>query len=416
MFKLPDANGKMHALNDTDHQALLLVFFQPGCEESERFLQTIGKFSGEWQRQGLSAWMVEMPNSKETAPSALSASSQKLPFPVLFADQQTARVYDIFYRYLYERRRDMCLPTSFLLDEDRQVVKVYSGPANPIRIISDSQSKCFNTDERLRRALPFPGRYFGNGLHHNYFTYGVAFLQHDFLDQALSSFQTTVKFNPSHAGAYYNMGLIYLNKNMLEEAKTNLSKTVDLDPSDANAWNNLGVAYGESGEYEQADRNFRKALSVRPTHVLALQNSVKLYEYQGRPEEARKILEKALNVDPLDAENHLSFALFLAEQNDLLGAKKEFEQTIKIQPGNPEALNGVGAILMKTNSPIEAMSYLEQCRRLNPDFDRAYLNLASLYLETGNSKKAHEILAEFLTRHPENAEINQALKEIDGGK
>ncbi len=59
---------------------------------------------------------------------------EKLSFPVLIATSDVAGVYNIIYRYLFDRRRDLALPTSFLIDPDGMIVKVYQGMVNTERL------------------------------------------------------------------------------------------------------------------------------------------------------------------------------------------------------------------------------------------------------------------------------------------
>jgi hypothetical protein len=42
--------------------------------------------------------------------------------------EDLAATYNILYRYLFDRHRDLTLPTSFLIDENGDIVKVYQGP------------------------------------------------------------------------------------------------------------------------------------------------------------------------------------------------------------------------------------------------------------------------------------------------
>jgi Flp pilus assembly protein TadD len=62
------------------------------------------------------------------------------------------------------------------------------------------------------------------------------------------------------------------------------------------------------------------------------------------------------------------------------------------------------------------MRRFEECRRLAPDYDRPYLNMAVLYLNAGRTDKAHALLSEYLTRYPDNAQIHQALEELENRK
>ena len=45
-----------------------------------------------------------------------------------------AGIYNVLYRYLFDRHRDIGLPTSFLIDAKGDIVKIYQGPVNAERI------------------------------------------------------------------------------------------------------------------------------------------------------------------------------------------------------------------------------------------------------------------------------------------
>ena len=67
-------------------------------------------------------------------------AKEGLSFPILLATQEVAGIYNIIYRYLFDRRRDLPLPTSFLIDADGMIVKVYQGPVNSERVAEDLKS------------------------------------------------------------------------------------------------------------------------------------------------------------------------------------------------------------------------------------------------------------------------------------
>ncbi len=406
-FHLRDLRGRPFDASSI-HQPTLLVFWQPDCSASAEYLRLLAQHAAAWKRERLDVLTIVVGD----APASLLSGDVSL-VQILLADERTMGVYEIFYRYLYERRRQMPLPTSFLVNAQREVIKVYSGGCAPMQILRDHRAAVTAPADPLARALPFRGTYYGAGYHHNYFTYGVAYLQRDYTDQALASFQKAVEVNPAQAGAYYNIGIIYLGKNLLDEARTSLEKAVELDPTDANAWNNLGVVSGEKGNYAEAQRFFEKTLSVRPTHLLALQNLVKLYIYDDDAGAARRILQQAIAADPSDPQLHLQLAMFAIDQKDSATAQAEFEKILSLQPGNAAALNGLGVLEMRQGQLTKAMQHFQRCHEVDPDFDRAYLNEASMLLGEGQKQQALDLLSGFLDRHPEDQDIADAVKQIE---
>ena len=184
-FHLVDVQGNLRSVRDSGNQPLLLIFWRFGCDQSQEFLRAVQKSWTEWQSSRLNVLAVRVGGKKE----APVVADQDFPFPIVIADEDTSNIYNIFYRYIYERHRDMLLPTSFLLNAKCEAIKVYSGKVDPAHILSDMISAPSSVDERLARALPFPGRYFGSGLHHNYYAYGIAFLRYGYVDQARASFE-----------------------------------------------------------------------------------------------------------------------------------------------------------------------------------------------------------------------------------
>jgi Flp pilus assembly protein TadD len=405
-FQLTDARGVAHSLTSLT-SATLLIFASPSCDQSREHLRAVAAAWPKLQQSKLDVLAISVSDEAAGAPYG------PLPFPMVTADAQTRNVYNLFYRYLFERRRDIPLPTAFLLDESRDVIKVYSGGFAPARVLKDHLEAPNNAASRMERALPFKGNFYGAGFHHNYFTYGVAYLQYEYLDQALSCFERAVAINPSQAGAYYNIGLIYLGKHVLDKAQANLEKAVELDPSDANAWNNLGVVNGENGDYDAAQRYFEKTLTLRPSHLLAVQNLVKLYDYQEKPDDAQRVLEAAVAAEPSSAPLHLEFGLFYAGKGDFLQAEREFTDTVRLQPKDVTALNGLGAIAMRRGDAATAMKDFRACVEIAPDFDRPYLNMTAVLLNSGKAQEAHDLLAGYLVRHPDNPEIKEALVQVD---
>jgi Flp pilus assembly protein TadD/peroxiredoxin len=414
-FKLKDLQGKAYSLADSKGQPLVLVFCASGCAESQAQLQSMERLWSAYQKSDLNLLALRVDGSSENT-TAVRSTDGDFSFPILVADESTSAIYNIFHRYLYERRREMVLPTSFLIDREGAVIKVYSGVIDPAHLLNDWLSAPSTIGNRLKLALPFEGHYFGKGLHHNYFTYGVAFLQYGYLDQALRAFQQSIERNPSYAAAYYNLGLIYLNRGVFDDARQNLDKAVALDPTNADAWNNLGVIYGQQGDYIHAQRDFQQSIDLQPEHVLALLNMVKLYRFQGNLDAAQALLEKAVGLDPSEAELHQGLAMLFFERKDLTRAKQEFEQVVQLQPRNVEGLNGLGVVLMQMGNANDAMERFEQCRQLAPSYDRPYLNMAVLYMNAGKREKAHDVLAQYLGKQPDNPEIRQALQEVDATK
>src|SRR5947208_1538306 len=122
----------------------------------------------------------------------LFAGRYRVHFPVLLAELHTAGVYSILYRNLFDRRRDLETPVLLLLAPARNVFKVNGAESDPAQLLRDFASASENPQERLARALPFPGQFHADPPRRNFFTYGIAFIQNEYPDAALACFQASL--------------------------------------------------------------------------------------------------------------------------------------------------------------------------------------------------------------------------------
>lgn len=408
-FSVPDIKGQTRTLESFRGKPLLLALVGGNCDASCQELLSLAKFSAAFAQKGVQIAALCL----DTDSSAIREFSRRnqLPFPVLLSDTQTTGVYSILYRYLFDRRRELEAPTLLLLDAHGEIFKIEQGGADPAQIPRDFVPLP-TTGARLEHALPFRGRYQGEPPRRNFFTYGVAFIQNDYPDPALVCFKESIARNPNYAAAHYNIGTIYLNKQMLPEAKRSLERAVELDPLDADALTNLGAVAGQEKDYDTAYRYFEQALRVRPNHLLALQNLVMLDRWKGQLDKAQQALENAIAVDPNDGEFHFALGMLLASQNKFEEARRELDRAVQLRPSDPIALNNLGVVFLRLDKLPEARECFDRCIRMAPDYDRPFLNIASIYQQQGNLQKAQDVLKGFLARHPDNAELSQALQSI----
>jgi len=412
---LPDIKGETRRLSALRGQPVLLSFFRLDCGDGRKQFEQWQKASAELSSAGLSVLLVALNSGPDRTAIEDYVRYERIGLPILMGDDRTASAWNIQCRYLFDRRRDMTLPASFLIDKSGAIIKVYQGIVSAKVVVDDWKSAPATPEQRLARALPFPGPYYGNPMNRDYFTYGIAFVEYGYIDEAQAAFQRVVDADPAHAGAWFNLGTIYLNKKLYAEGRKCLSEAVRLNPQDADAWNNLGMISGEEEKYDEALEEFRKAALANPNYLLAVQNMVRIYQFQARPADAQKALEELLARSPNNSDLHLGLAMALVGQNNTARALEELETAVRLRPDNTDAINNLGAVLLGMGRTQEALARFEECRKLSPDFDRPYINSAIIYNRAGQSAKARALLEEFLAQHPDNADVRSALEKMGPG-
>ena len=306
-FSLPDLSGNVRRLDALRGQFVLLNFWAstlPICLEQVKLLSR-SSIAGEI---GIAYLAINVDQPADLPKLKTFIQKERIVEAVLFATSEVAGTYNIIYRYLFDRRRDIGLPTSFLIDKTGMIVKIYQGPVDTKALASDLRSVPTTPAERLAKALPMKGKLFQDEFRRNDFTYGVAMFQHGYLDQAAEAFQQVIAEKPNYPEAYYNLGTLKLKSNNYSQARQYLETTVKLRPNYPEAWNNLGMIAAHQGKTDEAVDNFKRSIAQRPTYAIALLNLGNVYRRQKNYSKALECLVRALEIEPADAEASYSLA------------------------------------------------------------------------------------------------------------
>jgi tetratricopeptide (TPR) repeat protein/peroxiredoxin len=429
-FSLPDLAGQTRSLAAFRGKPLLLNFWVTQSADCQRTLQVFNRHHARWAAQGLQLLTVNLDGPSldgrslddhsrdERAAEKLRAFARErhLSFSILRGSDDVASVYNILYRYLFDRHRDLGLPTSFLIDDQGVIVKVYQGPVDSERVEQDFRHIPRTDAERLTRALPFPGLGETFEFGRNYLSYGSVFFQRGYFEQAAASFARALSDDPSSAEALYGLGSSYLNLQKTAEARDCFERATKLRANYpdtlANAWNNLGLLATREGHTEEAVKCFQEALRSSPDHLIALNNLGNAYRVLKNWDEARKAFERALAVSPGDPETNYGLGMVFAQADDTAHAYEYLHRALESRPAYPEALDNLGILYLRTQRRDEAVASFEECIRVAPAFDQSYLNLARVYSIEGAPEKARSVLLDLLKQHPDHAQARNMLAQL----
>lgn len=415
-FSLSDLAGQVHTLAALRGQPVLLNLWTLRSPHCTNDLKVLNRVHSRWVSQGLRLLTVNVDDSAGHEKLRTLAREHNVLFPILLASDDVSGIYNILYRYLFDRHRDLGLPTSFLIDLHGEIVKIYQGPLNADHVEPDSRSIPGSDAERIARALPFPGAVETFEFGRNNLSLGSVFFQRGYYAQAAAFFQLALRDDPSSAEAYYGAGSAQLNLQKTAEARESFERAVKLRASYpdtlANAWNNLGLLATREGRTDEAIKYFQQALVASPDHLIALNNLGNAYRLQKNWNAARKTFERALDASPSDAEANYGLAMVFAQADDAAHAYEYLQRALKSRPDYPEALNNLGILYLRTERRDQAVSSFEECIRVAPAFDQSYLNLARVYALEGAPDKARSILLELLKQHPDHAQAQSMLAQL----
>jgi len=414
-FSIPDSAGRTQSLSAHRGKPVLLHFWSASLPGFHENLQELEKAYAGWSRKGLQVLALNVDTNSDTAKSP-PTSQMHHSFPVLPASPDVIAVYNLAFRQLFDRHRDIRVPLSFLIDAEGNIVKIYQGAVSPHKIDADFQSIPQNNAERLARGLPFPGLLETYTFGRNYLSFGFVFYERGYFEQAQQFFAQAVK-DDSSAEAVYGLGSAYLQLQKNDEARDCFERALKLHASYPgtlpNCWNNLGILAARAGDSDDAIQYFQHALQIDPEHTIALQNLGSAYRQKKDWPQAKSTLERALALNPDDPETNYSLGMVYAQQNDTQHAYDYLQKAIGLRPAYPEALNNLGILYLHTRRPTEAIQSFEQSIRVAPAYDQAYLNLARVYAIEGDREKAKSILQELLKQHPDHAQATEMLRQLE---
>ncbi len=409
-FSLPDLKGNLRDLGSFRDKFVLLALWVSNSHACEDSLETLRQSHVALSRRALQLLAVNFDDPQDSRAAQSFVDKEKWPFPILLASAEMAGVYNIVYRYLFDRHRDLSFPTNLLIDQSGDIVKIYHGALDPNGVIQDLASIPRTPADRLHKALPFHGTLHQDEFRRNALTYGVAFFQHGFLQEAERAFQRVIEAKPGDADAFYNLGTLYLRRNDPEKSKQNLEQALKLRTNYPEAWNNLGMVAAQQGNNEEAIKNFQHSLELRPNYGTALLNLGNLYRRQGDFTQARTFLQRAYESAPSDPEVSYSLGMLYARNNDAGSAEQYLRNALKLRPDYSDAMNNLGVLLVQQQRYSEAEANFNACIQAAPNFNQAYLNLARLYVVLSEKEKARSVLEALLKNQPDDRMAQQMLQ------
>ena len=415
-FSLPDNAGRLRSLSTTRGKPVLLSFWGTASSDCRKQLQEFERVHARWAAQGVHLLTVNLDNAIDAEQPKGFSRARNFSFPVLRGSDDVAAIYNIFFRYLFDRHRDLGLPTSFLIDNQGQIVKIYQGSLKADQVEKDLRLMPDSDVRRSASALPFQGvtETFESG--RNYLSYGSIFFQRGYFDQSAKAFQQALTNDSSSAEAAYGLGSAYLSQQKISEARKNFERATKLQANYpdtiANAWNNLGLIAAQANRTDEAVEDFREALRVSPDHLIALNNLGNAYRLQKNWDEAEKVFKHALEIDVSDPEANYGLAMVFAHDGDTAHAEQYLHMALKSRPNYPEALNNLGVLYLRTQRRNDAVASFETCIRVAPEFDQSYLNLARVYSIENTPAKARTVLLELLKQHPGHTQAQSMLAQL----
>jgi len=413
-FQLTDVAGAEHRFADFKGTPLFLSFWATWSPRSLEGLKAFARDLPKLRTAGAELVAVSV-DEPEDAEKVRSVARDLGPgVTVLLPDHRAIGAYNLVNRYLFDRHEDLEIPSTFLIDGEGRIVRLYRGSVRVPDMASDLARLPHDAEARLALALPFPGRFIARPPGRNFFQFGVYFSEQGYDPAAITAFETAVRLSPGLSKAQYNLGTLYMREGDLRSAERALGDALRVKPDFPEALNNLGSLLAQKGDLAGAVSRFEAALRSRPEFPEALNNLGFAYLQSDRGDEAERLIRRALELDPdlAEADNYLG--ILCGNRGDLTQAEARFRAALAKRPGYSEAANNLAMALAGQDRMAEAIPILEAALEEDPDFEATYTTLVRIHLDAGRTEAAVNVLERLLRRKPGHPQASRLLSRLRG--
>ncbi len=152
---------------------ILLNLWQTTCVPCLKELREFTERAPELRESGLQIVALHLTNQGTKPTDSIDEikdflTRTKFPFPVTIAVGDSIKQLSTIQKRLLQSHRRIVLPTSLLLDSDRQVAAIYKGTVSVEQLLHDVKLTSLDEEAVNQASVPFPGRWYYSPIDETY--------------------------------------------------------------------------------------------------------------------------------------------------------------------------------------------------------------------------------------------------------
>jgi len=150
---------------------------------------------------------------------------------------------------------------------------------------------------------------------------GVVYFRVGMIDDAITSWQTGLRYAPFDASLLNNLSIAFLKKGRYDEAAANARMALSAAPGMPQALNTLGEVLMSQGEYDKASEYFLMAIQRAPEDKYKYWNAALAFEKAGKYDMAYQYMSLYAVMEPDPAGKQRAFRIMNSLKNPSAGER-----------------------------------------------------------------------------------------------
>ena len=245
-----------------------------------------------------------------------------------------------------------------------------------------------------------------------FYIQGLIYESSEDFDNALLSYQKSLKKDPENSFLLKKTGRILLREKKYKEAESVFKKVVSLNPEDAEGFLNLGLTEFFLKSYEKAIDNIERGLKIKEVSSYRV-ILCDLYVITGQYDKAAESYKILIDSFPSNFLLYYNYGILLERMGKNNEAESAFLESIKIQPRFAGAYVKLGNLYDEQDNVESAIKYYKDAIEISPLDASGYEGLAQFYIHRKMLEKAELTLTMAVAKGTESGPINYMLGLIN---
>ena len=297
-----------------------------------------------------------------------------------------------------ERKKERMAKGSGKQDSGKPKFPGITTPVDVDALISEGLDKLSNGEHDaaetiFKRCLEIPGG--DNYVAH--YNLGLTYFFTRRWDDAITSYTTSLRYNPTFANSYHGIGNVFEVNRMLPEALQNFKAATSVDPTAADSYFNSGTVLAAMRRHDEAVLEFEHSIRIDPQSAGALINMGVSLKAIGRVQEAVEVYQRAArDGEPRMPQAWGNLATSLHELGRTKEALHAAKKGVELDGNYAHGYNILGTLLRpgrgSGGSSRESVEAYRAALKIAPTFVDASLNLAGVHVEEEEFDQALEVI------------------------